>query len=105
MVILTLYVYHECLVHCLPLAAPAVPDSALPIGMEQEDGSTQLVSVEPSEFVQYVASECKLILLQAVLLFMATLLHACTQCRNTVCRVGNAGTKGGDIRFGWHFGV
>lgn len=33
------------------LAAPAVPDSALPIGMEQEDGSTQLVPVEPSEFV------------------------------------------------------
>ena len=54
--------YHECLVHCLPLAAPAVPDSALPIGMEQEDGSTQLVSVEPSEFVLYVASEYKLIL-------------------------------------------
>ena len=33
------------------LAAPAVPDSALPIGMEKEDGSTQLVPVEPSECI------------------------------------------------------
>ena len=30
------------------IGAPAVPDSALPIGMEKEDGSTQLVPVEPS---------------------------------------------------------
>ena len=29
--------------------APAVPESALPIGMEKEDGSTQLIPIEPSE--------------------------------------------------------
>lgn len=32
-------------------SAPAVPESALPIGMEKEDGSTQLIPVEPSECV------------------------------------------------------
>ena len=31
--------------------APAVPESALPIGMEKEDESTQLIPIEPSEFV------------------------------------------------------
>ena len=29
--------------------APSVPDSALPIGMTQEDGNIQLIPVEPSE--------------------------------------------------------
>ena len=35
--------------------APAVPESALPIGMEKEDGSTQLIPIEPSEIlIQFV---------------------------------------------------
>ena len=33
------------------LPAPAVPESALPIGMEKEDGSTQLIPIEPSEIL------------------------------------------------------
>lgn len=33
----------------LPSTAPAVPDSALPLGMEREDGSVLLVPVEPCE--------------------------------------------------------
>ena len=40
------------------LAAPAVPDSALPIGMEKEDGSTQLVPVEPSECIHLLPTVC-----------------------------------------------
>ena len=40
------------------LAAPAVPDSALPIGMEKEDGSTQLVPVEPSEYIHLFPTVC-----------------------------------------------
>ena len=37
--------------YCTSLfAAPAVPESALPIGMEKEDGSTQLIPIEPSEW-------------------------------------------------------
>ena len=35
---------------CTVSAAPPVPVSALPIGMEREDGSTQLVPVEPSKW-------------------------------------------------------
>lgn len=40
------------MVTCILALAPAVPASALPIGMEQEDGSTQLIPVEPSELPQ-----------------------------------------------------
>lgn len=35
------------------IGAPAVPESALPLGMEKEDGSTQLVPVEPSKDLVY----------------------------------------------------
>ncbi len=36
-----------------PPIAPAVPESALPIGMEQEDGSTQLIPVEASKLMKW----------------------------------------------------
>ena len=36
---------------CVYVLAPSVPDSALPLGMTQEDGSTQVIPEEPSEFL------------------------------------------------------
>ena len=40
--------YDICLFVCL---APVVPESALPLGMVREEGSTQLLPVEPSMYV------------------------------------------------------
>ena len=62
---------------CISLvsAAPAVPESALPIGMEKEDGSTQLIPIEPSESAEKNGNSVHWFKLAVYFLILFKFLH------------------------------